>query len=255
MLGRQVADVVFCLDASGSMGPCFDALRKHVQSFVKGLEAGGQFTWDLRLDFLAYNAGESPSGGVFSFRSLHLRDLELVDALYRRSGSQSGGGTFFTTNLAEFSDALDAVQVGGDEASFIALDTALDFPWRESTACHRVVILMTDESLETGVQVGRQITEIPALIEKLHALRVKLFIVGPPSEAFDAISAADRSEYQILQNAHDGLKHADFKQILGEIGKSVSVSTLQGPSSKPKVQRGLFDQEKWEETKTQITGD
>ena len=255
MPGRQVADVVFCIDASGSMGPCFDALREHIQSFVIGLEADGQFNWDLRLSFLAYSAGEASGGGVFGFRSLDLRDMELIKALYQHSDAQSNAGRFFTTDIEEFTAKLNKVKVGGDEATFVALDTALDFPWRAEGLCHRVVIVMTDEALETGVQVPWQIAKIPDLIEKLHTLRVKLFIVGPSSDAFDAISAADRSEYQILQDVHDGLKNADFKQILGEIGKSVSVSNMQGVAPPDKVRRGLFDQGKWSAGNTKITGD
>jgi hypothetical protein len=253
MPGCHVADVVFCLDASSSMGPCFDALRKHVQAFVKGLESGGQFVWDLRLGLLAYSAGSDRSGGVFSFQGLGHRDMDLIDSLYHSSGRQ-GGGQFFTTNVNQFSNALEAVEVNGDEATFIALDTALDYPWREAAACHRVVIVMTDEALETGVFVKEQERKIPALIEKLHALRVKLFIVGPSSDAFDSICAADRSEFQVLDNAHDGLKNADFNQILGEIGKSVSVSALQGPPAAVAVDRGLFGQAKWSAVNTRITG-
>ncbi len=238
------------------MGPCFDALRKHVQSFVRGLESGGQFVWDLRLDFLAYHAGESRSGGVFGFRSLYQRDMSLIDGLYRQKGLQTASGKFFNSNLGEFCKGLETVDVSGDEATLIALDTALDFPWREAVGCHRIVVVMTDEALETGVMVRQQVAQIDAMIEKLHTLRAKLFIVGPASDAFDAISAADRSEYQTLDNAHDGLKTANFQQILESIGKSVSVSaTLQTPSAKSGVRRGLFGQEKWGSSNEYIMGD
>jgi hypothetical protein len=206
MAGRQVADVIFCLDASGSMGPCFDALRKHVQTFVKGLEAGGQFVWDLRLDFLAYKAGASFRSGVFGFRSLHRQDMDLVRGLYGSVDSQSGRTRFFSTDLNEFSRGLDQVQVGGDEATFIALDTALDFPWRVAMACHRVVIVMTDEALETGVEVRRQLEKIPELIEKLHALRVKLFIVAPPSDAFDAFVLPTEANTRYLKTLMTGYR-------------------------------------------------
>lgn len=253
MPGSQVADVIFCLDASGSMGPCFDALRKHVQAFVRGLESSGQSVWDLRIGLLAYSAGNSRHGGVFSFQGLTHSGMDLVTPLYHSKGAQNAI-QYFTSNISDFTAALETVDVNGDEATFVALDTALDFPWRESAACHRVVIVMTDEALETGVQVREQANKVPQLIEKLHALRVKLFIVGPASDAFDAICAADRSEFQVLDNAHDGLKNADFKQILGEIGKSVSVSALQGQTAPVRVDRALFGQDKWKAVATRITG-
>ena len=254
MPGRQVADVVFCLDASGSMGPCFNALRKHIQSFVKGLESGGQWLWDLRLGLLAYQAGESADGGIFGFQGLADSGIKLVTSLYNSNGTQDGV-QYFTSDIEQFVSALEKVSVRGDEATFIALDTALDFPWRDGAQCHRVVIVMTDEALETGIQVAAQTAKIDALIEKLHALRIKLFLVGPESEAYQSICEADRSEFQVLQNAHDGLKNADFKQILAEIGKSVSISKLQGPTPPIKAKRALFGQDKWTGVNADITGD
>jgi hypothetical protein len=253
MAGSQVADVIFCLDASGSMGPCFDALRKHIQSFVKGLESGVQSRWDLRLGLLAYQAGDSAGGGIFGFQGLVDSGMQLVTSLYQPKGAQSGV-RYFTSDIGQFVSALENVLVRGDEATFIALDTALDFPWRDGAHCHRVVIVMTDEALETGIQVAAQTAKIDDLIEKLHALRVKLFLVGPESEAYQSLCEADRSEFQVLQDAHDGLENADFKQILAEIGKSVSVSALQEPATPVKARRALFGQDKWTGVNADITG-
>ena len=253
MPGRQTADVVFCLDASGSMGPCFDALRKHIQSFVKGLESGGQWLWDLRLGLLAYHAGDSEDGGIYGFQGLAESGMRLVTSLYHSKAAKDGV-QFFTSDINRFVSALENVEVKGDEATFIALDTALDFPWRDGD-CHRVVIVMTDEALETGIQVGEQTSKIDDLIEKLHALKVKLFLVGPESDAYQTICEADRSEFQVLQNAHDGLKNADFRQILDEIGKSVSKATLQWAPTTVMVKRALFGQDKWTGVNAEITGD
>jgi hypothetical protein len=108
--------------------------------------------------------------------------------------------------------------------------------------------------LETGVYVRQQISAIRNLIEKIHALRVKLFVIGPPSSAFDQICAADRSEYQVTQDAHDGLKNTDFTNLLGEIGKSVSVSNLQALPTVAMTKRPLFGQERWVRSNVRITG-
>jgi hypothetical protein len=243
MPGRKTADVVFCLDASDSMRPCFDALKQHIKRFINGLESGGQIGWDLRLDLLAYSAGEATGSPVFAFRSVFQNTMDLVQSIYDRP-DQAARGRFFTTDVNEFCRGLDAVQVNGDEASFVALDTALDYPWRGS-ACHRVIILMTHEALETGVYVRQQIAQIPSLIDKIHALRLKLFLIGPHSKAFDEICASDRSEYQVTQHDHDGLKNADFAEILEEIGKSVSVSTLQTLPVTTGIRKAIFGQDRW----------
>lgn len=260
MPGRQVADVIFCLDASGSMGPCIDGVKRHIGSFVSGLKSDNQQTWDLRLSFLAYCAGENDGGGcTFGFQWMDAKaaGMGLIDALYRPDERQGGSSQFWTSEISEFVAKLDAVRVYGDEAPLVALDTALDFPWRSEKDSHRVVVVLTDESLETGVMVPEQIAVIPKLIQKLHSLRVKLFIVAPSSDAFDSLCAADRCEYETVSDAHTGLMNVDFKKILGAIGKSVSVSVgdLQQITPSKPATRGLFGQAQWVPSNVVITGD
>ncbi|MBN2584530.1 MAG: VWA domain-containing protein, partial [Planctomycetes bacterium] len=178
MSTRRVADVIFCLDASASMQPCIQAVRRHIGDFVRGLHSDPQSTWDVRLDFVAHSASEDADATVFRQRSLH--NESVVGALY--AGSQSA--RFFTTDVEQFSRGLNDVEVSGNEAPLVALDTCLDFPWRDAAECHRVVILMTDEPLESGVLVNDQLQMLPAVIDKIQKLRVMLFIVAPPSDGF-----------------------------------------------------------------------
>ena len=255
MAGRQPADVVYCVDASGSMGPCFAALRRQIQSFVRGLHSNPQIRWDLRLDFLAYQAGASEGGGTLhAMRSLyHDGSAPLMDGLYQTPGQQSAP-RFFSSDVDEFARGLEAVSVAGDEATFIALDTALDFPWREKSACHRILVLLTDEPLETGVDVATQAQRVSDLIDKIHELKVKLFLVAPASPAFDQLSAADGSEYEVVEDTENGLQTVDFAKVLEQIGKSVSVSTLQGQPNPDSATRALFGQSSWVSARGAITG-
>ena len=241
MSTKRVADVVFCIDASGSMSPCFDAVRKNVGAFVSGLTSHGQGTWDLRLGFLSYATGGSGRGCLFEFKSLQKDNMELIEALYRQTGDDG----FFTRDVEEFKKGLAKLSAGGDEASFVALDVALDFPWRRASECHRVIIVLTDEALETGVVVSEQVKLIPDLIAKIHALKVLLFLVGPESDAYNQISAADKSEYKAVTDAHVGLVGVDFGKVLDAIAKSVSVNTLQTAHTVSSAKRGLFGQAGW----------
>ena len=252
MSTRRTADIVFCIDASRSMGPCFDAVQRHVGNFIESLRSDGQATWDLRFDFLAYAASSGDNDtAVFDFRSMRRSGAELISVIY---GNKSAEG-FFTRDVNEFKKALGSVRVGGDEATFIAIDTALDFPWRDIMACHRVLVILTDEELETGVLLREQMEILPKLIEKIHALRVMVFLVGPSSTAFDQLSAADKSEYHVTEKAHDGLAAVKFSEIMEALGKSVSASVLQPASAVPKP-RPLFGQESWGPSSvTHLSGD
>ena len=248
MSTKGVADVVFCLDASASMRPCIDGVRAHVADFVVGLKSNPQITWDLRFDFVAHSAGTRQDGVAFYQRSLF--NPVLIPALY---GGGSQAARFFTADVEEFRRGLQEVNVMGDEASLIALDSCLDFPWRDATACHRAVIFMTDEKFETGVICDEQRAQLPALQKKIQSLKVMLFIVAPESAAYNELAAVDRSEYETVGRQNTGLADVNFREVLAYIGKSVSVSTLQGTKAEP-VTRGLFGQASWSKTTGNIMG-
>jgi hypothetical protein len=246
MSTRGVTDIVFCIDASESMQPCIDGVREHVLHFIQGLESG-QRAMDWRIDFLASSCDEG--GTAFPLKTVRLQDMGLIGALYG-SGDR---GRLFTRDVAEFRTALHCVGVKGDEATLVALDCALDFPWRPRNQCHRVVICLTDEPFETGAAIEMQRARLPALIEKIQKLGIILFLIGPESAVYDDLACVQRSEYRQVPGTCDGLRSVDFAEVLGAIGKSVSTSRLQG-GAEADVSRGLFGQASWVGVDTPIRG-
>lgn len=230
------------------MRPCIDGVRAHLADFMAGLKSNPQVTWDLRVDFVAHSASETQEGAAVFQRSLY--NPMLIEALY---SDRSQAARFFTTDVEEFRRGLQDVPVKGNEASLIALDSALDFPWRDARQCHRVVIFMTDEKFETGVCVTEQRAQLPALQKKIQQLRVMLYIVAPDSPGFTELAAVDRSEYEVVGGQGRGLADVDFRQVLNYIGKSVSVSTLQATATESAT-RGLFGQASWTQGKFELTG-
>jgi hypothetical protein len=243
MSTRGIADVVFCLDASASMQPCIEAVKRHISDFITGLTSNGQQKWDLRLDFVAHQTAESGSGGtVFQDRSVFHDECHA--ALY--GGFMQGGGRFFTADQGQFQSGLSKVVCQGDEVMLVALDFCLDFPWRPAKECHRVVIMLTDEPAETGSIVPEQKAKVADLIKKVQDQRVMLFLVAPDSPIYQELASADKSEYEVVDDAQTGrgLAGVEFRKVLEYIGKSVSVSANQG-APEAKVQRGLFGQKSW----------
>jgi len=237
MSTKGTADVVFCLDASGSMTPCIEGVKSHIASFVDGLKGGGQQKWDLRLDYVAHWAGAG-----LRMESLH--ESNLVEALYQASstGQNQQRARLFTNDVEEFKRGLSRVKTGANEASLVALDSCLDFPWRQTGECHRVVVFMTDEPTSGGDQVQEQMSKLPALMQKIMDLRVMLFIVGPECPVYEELAEVDKSEYEVI----DGLSNIDFSYLLSGIGKSVSVSQTSQQSAEPIVPRELYGQSSWE---------
>lgn len=234
MAGRNCADIVFCIDASGSMRPCIEGVQNNIEKLLEGLKNDGMINWDVRYDFLAFHQNDE---GVQWFLSIN---GDPIDLIYKEKNSSA----FFTKDIRKFRDALkNNIEVEGEEMQLVALDIAMDFPWRNSGDCHRVVVLMTDEAVETGVFVEEQKKQIDNLIEKAQDKRIKLFIIAPESEAFYKLSELDRCEYTDIECDRDGLRTVDFSKLLQTIGKSVSVSqTYDGGSTDPMP---LFGQPKW----------
>ena len=99
--------------------------------------------------------------------------------------------------------------------------------------------------LEAGAQRTAIKEYIPRIVEKLHARRIKLFCAMPYSDAAQQLSEANGSEIEDVGG--QGLSTVDFKALLGQMGKSISVSSLQG-ALEEKYERALFDQDEWVNT-------
>ncbi len=239
MAGRNCADIVFCIDASGSMQPAIDAVRENISRLLQGLTQSKEqgYSWDVRFDFLAFHNNRE---GIHSFRTVRTNAVALQKALYLDQDDTP----FFTRDVQEFCRALAGVKAVDEEKQLLALDFAMDFPWRPSSDCHRVVVLLTDEGIETALAPEDQKAHIPALVKKLMEKRIKLFIIAPESEGFYQLAEADRCEYTDLEpGVANGLREVDFSKMLETIGKSVSVSqTYDGGHSAPEP---LFGQMAW----------
>jgi hypothetical protein len=245
---KGVVDVVFCLDASGSMAPCIDAVRKNLDAFLDALAGDANRKIDCRLDFLVHSCGED--GGLVRSKSLNTSGEDLIRALY---GQKPQPNAFFTTDRNAIRNALRDVEVYGDEAMLIALDMALDYPWRPLAGCHRVVVLLTDEPLEANAVWAAQKAQLDAVIDKVQKLGVKLYLVGPASAGLETLAEADKCLFQKAAQTYDGLGSLDFNRVLGQIGKSVSASALQ---TRPEAgaRRALFGQDQWVASGDSIRG-
>ncbi|MBQ3343450.1 MAG: VWA domain-containing protein [Kiritimatiellae bacterium] len=246
MAGRETADIVFCMDASGSMSPTFEGVRNHVFELLDSLKADLQRSWDVRFDFLAYNTAYNCDGKAgMVFDTVKKRNMEVLDGLYRSSGDANGGSAsgFFTSDVNEFRSALQRVECDGDETSAPAIDMAADFPFRDASTCHRVVILLTDERMEDGTCVQESNSKLAALATKLQDRGIMLYMVTPRSDMYDTLSPIDKCEWMVVGDDSNGLSNVDFGKLMQTIGKSVSVSqTGKGAAVDP---RPLFNEANW----------
>lgn len=243
---QKNVDVVFVVDASASMKPTFDQLRKHINSMLTPIIKSGS---NVRLGLVAHRAGETDDGGaVYQFSGIG--GHSVIDALYQKSPNDSDEQGLFTRDLKIFVESLDRISPAGDEETLIALDCALDFPFGPLASTKRVLVLLTDEPLEDGVSRGECGDKIMELIEKVHARHINMFLVLPESEQANRLVYADRAEVEFIQGG-DGLASVRFDLLLGQIGKSISVPSLQ-TTTEPAFKRALYDQNQWADTDSRM---
>ena len=226
------ADVLFCIDVSISMNSCIKGVCEYLNDFVRGLTQNGQQQWDVRVDFLAF----SDDKNNHYYRTTNLTSSQVIDKLYRNPDPSS----FFTKDLKKFQKSLSKKETYWAQQQLHALDVASDFPWRTSTECHRVLVLLTDDVPGEGYDESRINAQIAKVMEK----RIKLFMIAPPDRAYYCLSQANHSEYNDSVPLQDLTPTSiDFSALLEAIGKSVSVARCQsGGSNTPTP---LYGQKSW----------
>lgn len=245
MAGRDIADIVFCMDASGSMDSAFEGVRNNVEKLVETLNTSGmQKSWDVRFDFLAYS--NTGSGHAMRLMNIEKKGEALLESLYRGEKATelqaSSSSTFFTRDLKKFNQELNNVKCEGDESTLLALDIAADFPFRDASSCHRVVVLLTDEPVADGPLANETTKRLMDLAKKYQDKKIMLFMVTPDCPIFDTLSQIDRCEWTVDESG--GLKKLDFSKLMESIGKSVSISQSNG-SAASNTPLPLFCESKW----------
>lgn len=226
----STVELVFVLDASESMRPCFEGLANNLQQVVNPLQTLGL---KVRLGFIAMRVGNATGGGgVIATASINSASdpIALI---------ASGDPGLFTEDNALFSSKMRALELGGDEHQLLALDCALDFPFGPMVNTRRVVAMFSDETIEDGFLGAAVVEKIPAIVTKIMARRIQFFAALPSSPALEALGSADCAQIEPVQGG-EGLGNVNFSKLLGQMAKSISCASLQaGPEN---YQKGLFGQ-------------
>ena len=257
MREEKRADVLFVIDASDSMKPCFDRLRENIKKFVEPFKEEGFES--LRLGLLAYNAG--PSNGQWVYRHtfvngdapenmniLYGEDDDAKDTLFTRSGDGF-------VDVETFCNRLDQIQCCADENTPLALDCAADFPFEPIGTTRRIIVLFTDEKLEDGVlreeALGDNCSTLEKIMDKISRERhISLYYFGPQCEGAEIMSEYSRvfvnfvKEYKEREDGEDIWAEINFEEILTSMAKNISRSVLQ-VIDEGDYAKAVFGQDQW----------
>lgn len=163
----KLADIMFCIDNSGSMCDCIDGVRETVGDFASSLEAGvnGQSPVDWRIGLVNYDDEE------FIFLDL-----------------QKDTGTF----KKKMNKSLN----GYDEFTPGAIDYAISKAgWREGA--QRIIVVFTDEILEGGAGGGERFNDLLAKIVNSH---IQIIYYGPNCKYYKRFEQCPKAEVNIVSD-------------------------------------------------------
>jgi len=222
---KGVVDVVFLMDATGSMEPCIDALKDNVSTFVDSMCEKSQDNpvRDWRAKVVAYRDFLDDASDALEDNPF-VNDASAVRSQLNSLEARGGG------DLPE--SLLDAIyhvaNMGQTDKGSQEIDPN---KWRYRNNAARCVIIFTDAEFHPTTKDGGTMDDINLACT---ANRLLLFIFAPEMDCYDDLASIDKSEYEPIainsgEEAADALarftKEPDaFKRAMEQLGKSVSAS-------------------------------
>lgn len=226
-----VADLVFLLDATGSMGKCIDRVKENINTFITTMttpDANGQLTVrDWRARVAGYRDYDSDGDANWFIDHPFTSD---VDTLRRQLDDvQAKGGGDEPESLL---DALHKLATDGE--SDLQASAPDPEKWRERHEAVRVIVVFTDASAHPTMSYpGAAGQDVNAVINELAAKKIVLYLFAPECDLYDTLSETPKSEYnpcgRVGEKADASLGEITsdpekFTKLMIALAKSVSKS-------------------------------
>jgi hypothetical protein len=218
---KGIADIVFLLDATGSMGPCINAVKQNIKTFVQTLTTptpnGAAVVKEWRAKVMGY------------------RDLDYTDMPAIVDNP-------FVSSVSDLEAQLNALTAdgGGDEPETLleALYMLANMPssgpdeplrpdaWRHVNAGRRFVIVFTDAPFKEPLRIPKD-ARIDDVILNLMTAKVVLHMFAPASlTRFGTLEEVDKALwYKIPVNAGETAQKAleDFTSDQSKFEKIIQL--------------------------------
>lgn len=207
-------DVLFVLDATASMQPQIDGVRKGITDFAKQLSERGL---DERVGLVAFRdekEGEQPQ--VLEF-----------------------GNDCFTSEYSAFQRAVSGVRAdgGGDqpESSYDAVRLAARQPFRKDAT--RVLLLITDAPPHIPDRNTQSVGEVQAELKKSEIQQLHIVVNARDLQDYAPLQQASPGE--IFELGRVGMGAGGFDALLPVIGERIAEATVRGLASNTAIDRSL----------------
>jgi len=219
------ADIVFCVDNSGSMGPCITGIRSRVNEFITRLENGISPNYTINIDWRAR---------VINYSDMEV-DNDPIDATRP-----------FVATASDLSLQLADIQAvegrGGDEpeSAFDAMYLAMQSEWREGV--RKYIILLTDAtahpeiSSKTITDAGQPRDLDNAILTPAANNKFIIILFGPDFELYERLTLIPKATYVKLGTRDEAVQKFQasesdpvWENIINTILKTVTATAAETP--------------------------
>jgi Mg-chelatase subunit ChlD len=226
---KGIPDIVFLIDASGSMEECIQAVTNNVSNFVDTLAApdanGGVIIKDWRICVIGYRDRDAePSQWLVE--NPFTSDIGEVKAQLANLEAKGGGD--------EPESLFDAMYMLTELPSADKGAQALPNGWRHRHDAARIVVVFTDASSKNSFRASDGSTgTVDDLIQAYHASKLKVILFAPNAPCYSELSMMNGLEWDpvgaVGENPVQALKEftsnsSNFRKVMEALAKSVSAS-------------------------------
>lgn len=226
---KGVPDIVFLLDASGSMAECIQAVTQNISTFVDTLSAsdanGGVLIKDWRIRVLAYRDKDA-DGSQWFIDNPFTGDIATVKSQLATLEAKGGGD--------EPESLLDAMYALTQWSSADKGAAPESSGWRHRHDAARVVVIFTDASCKPSFKTATGTDgSVDDLIQAYHANKLKVVLYAPEAPLYADLAAMNGLEWEPVgvlgdnpvQALKDYTSNTDnFRKVMEALAKTVSAS-------------------------------
>lgn len=232
---KGVCDIVFLIDATGSMQPAIDDLKSNIKNFFNSLSAadanGSAVVKDWRARVIGYRDVQA-DGDDWYIDNPFVRDSSQIEAQLDALSANGGGD-----EPESLLDALYKIARFGSTPKCAQVEDPTK--WRYRSEAARVVVVFSDASFHSRTTLSeapnldwKEIANL-AMQEKL-----RLSVYAPAMACYDDLTQIDKCEYMPIEfdpavpnDAVYKLREftadrANFQKTLDQLAKTVSASAV-----------------------------
>jgi len=223
---KGIVDIVFLIDATGSMSDCIDAVKASLGSFIDTLVGNQSPIKDWRARVVGYRDANCDGDMWLETNPFVANDISGLRSQLDRLTAQGGGD-----EPESLLDALSYVCSWGELAPAASPDSE---SWRHRAECKRAIVLFTDATYHPTMSAksGNAGGTADDVISQLATKKIELLMVAPGAACFDKLTETDKSELvqELASPFAESLKslsNADesFQKVMQSLAKTLTVET------------------------------